>query len=150
MNAPLCFYSEHAPGIQSPAYPGDAGFDLVVRTDTTIPAHAIDAIQLDLFLAIPDGHVGMICGRSSMARRGIDVLGGIVDASYRGRVTVVLVNLTDRPCILDEGDRIAQLLIIPIATPELVRVEDQTELGQTERAGRGFGSTNTLKVASNG
>lgn len=141
MNSALYFYSEHAPGIQAPAFPGDAGYDLIASADTTIPAHAVCALQLDLFVAVPDEHVGMICGRSSMARRGIDVLGGVVDASYRGKVTVVLVNLTDRPCILDEGDRIAQLLIIPIATPELVRVSENGELGETVRSVSGFGSS---------
>ena len=139
------FYSEDTPAIQAPVHPGDCGFDLVISADSTIPAHGISAIQLDLFLAIPEGHVGMICDRSSMARRGIKVLGGILDSSYRGRVTVILVNLIDRPCILDEGDRIAQLLVLPVNTPALVRVGEQTDLGYTERGAKAFGSSNVLK-----
>lgn len=144
----LKYYSDSVPAIIAPAYTGDAGYDLMVSADGTIPAHGISAIQLDLFLAIPEGHVGMICDRSSMARRGVKVLGGIVDASYRGRVVVVLVNLTDRPCILDEGDRIAQLLVLPVNTPALTRVANETELGYTDRGGNGFGSTNRVKEST--
>ena len=66
--------------------------------------HVVSAIQLDLFLAIPEGRVGAICDRSSMAQA---LASKCLAASWMpviaGRVVVVLVNLTDRPCILDEG-----------------------------------------------
>lgn len=141
MDDVLSFFSQGLQAIQPPAYPGDCGFDLAISEPCSIPARGISAINLDLFIAIPDKHVGMICDRSGMARRGMKVLGGIIDSQYRGRVAVIMANLTDRPCIFEPGDRIAQLLIMPIETPPLVRVAEETDLGHTERGGNGFGST---------
>jgi dUTP pyrophosphatase len=137
----LTFFSAHDPGIQAPARQHDAGYDLVIDTDVCLPAKALTPIPLDLFVAIPDGHVGMIKDRSGMARGGIHVFGGVIDSGYRGRVTVLLYNTTERNHRIGEGDRIAQLLIVPIATPTLVRVDSVADLGHTERGANGFGST---------
>ena len=146
----LLFYTDTTahPVIAAPAYPGDAGYDLAVSKPVCIQAKSFQKVQLDLFVAIPVGYVGVIKDRSGHASGGLHILGGVIDASYRGRVSIVFANFSDHNKLFEPGDRIAQLLIMPIETPPLVRVAEETDLGHTERGGNGFGSTNGLKVTA--
>lgn len=86
----------------------------------------------------PVGFVGMICDRSSMAKRGLKVAGGIVDPGFTGELGVVLRNITSAQLTITEGDKIAQLLMIPVATPEIIEV---AELPNSERGIKGWGSS---------
>jgi len=93
-------------------------------------------------VAIPDGHAGLVVPRSGLAlRHGIGVVNapGIIDSGYRGELKVLLLN-TDpaEPFEVRPGDRIAQLLVVAVATPELV---ESDALGETVRGAGGFGST---------
>jgi dUTP pyrophosphatase len=127
------------------AHADDAGFDLVSDEQVTIPAGGRALVGTGVRLALPVGTVGMVCPRSGLAvRHGLTVLNGpgIVDAGYRGEVKVPLHNtdlheeITVRP-----GDRIAQLVVVPFLAPRVVEVAD---LGTTQRAEGGFGSSGGL------
>lgn len=84
------------------------------------------------------GYLGMLTDRSSMAKIGLKLAGGIIDPDYRGELKVVLRNLASTPTTVTKGQRIAQLLIVPIFTPDVIEVE---ELSETERGDKGFGSS---------
>ena len=92
-------------------------------------------------VAIPDGHVGIIAIRSSMgAKHGINMANGIgvIDSDYRGPLSMCIVNLSDTPYTIEPGDRVAQLMVLPVVQPTLKLVE---ELPETQRGQGGFGST---------
>ncbi len=120
-----------------------AGLDLHACTDgdTVIAPHARVFIPTGLSVAIPDGYVGILAVRSSMgAKHGINLANGIgvIDSDYRGPLQVTLYNTTETPYTVHSGDRIAQLLVMPVARPA-IRVVDA--LPATERGTGGFGST---------
>jgi dUTP pyrophosphatase len=124
------------------AYDGDAGLDLAACERVELGPGERAVVGTGLAIAIPDGHAGFVQPRSGLAaRHGIAVLNspGLVDAGYRGELKVVLLN-TDRaePFVVEPGMRIAQLVVMPVATPDLVEVE---ELPESERGEKGFGSS---------
>lgn len=82
--------------------------------------------------------VGLICDRSSMGSKGIKVMGGVCDSSYRGDVTVCLTNLTNQPYEIKSGDKIAQILFLPVLNPVIQEIDN---LEETERGSKGFGSS---------
>jgi dUTP pyrophosphatase len=120
------------------AHPDDAGLDLYSLDDTLLPPGQGKVVKTGIALALPLRHVGMIADRSSLAKKGIKTAGGIIDAGYRGEIQVVLWNLSGDPIQLKRGERIAQLLIIPIATP---KVHEVIGLDDTSRGTKGFGSS---------
>ena len=91
-------------------------------------------------MEIPAGFVGLIRDRSSMGKRGITTLAGVVDAGYRGEVLVMLHNLNEESIEFEAGSKIAQMLILPVSTAPVVEVE---ELADSDRGERGFGSSGT-------
>ena len=99
-------------------------------------------IPTGVAIAIPEGHAGLVLPRSGLASgQGLTLANspGLIDAGYRGEVTCAVVNLDrERPVQIARGDRIAQLLIVPVAWVEPVWAE---ELPPSERGGGGFGST---------
>jgi dUTP pyrophosphatase len=124
------------------AYEGDAGLDLSANERVELGPGERAVVGTGLAVAIPDGHAGFVQPRSGLAaRHGIAVLNspGLVDAGYRGELKVVLLN-TDRaePFVVEPGMRIAQLVVVPVATPDLVEVD---ELPASERGEKGFGSS---------
>lgn len=120
------------------AHAGDAGVDLYALNDCKLTSRIPVKIQTGIAMAIPQGFVGMICDRSSMGAKGIRVLGGIVDAGYRGEVQVLLILLSDGEFEIKKGDKIAQMLIMPV---NLCEVKETKELSNTSRSSGGFGST---------
>jgi dUTP pyrophosphatase len=120
-----------------------AGVDLCAALDAPLRlgAGARTAVPTGLALAIPPGWEGQVRPRSGLAlRRGITVLNapGTIDADYRGELMVLLVNLDGGEQTIEPGERIAQLVIAPVARPELIEV---AELEPTLRGAGGFGST---------
>jgi dUTP pyrophosphatase len=119
-----------------------AGYDLTSVQDCSIPAGSKLLIKTGLSIAIPAGHYGRIAPRSGLAAKHfIDVGAGVIDADYRGEVQVLLFNLNREEggaFEVKKGDRIAQLVLEKISTPEVEEVE---ELGATVRGAGGFGST---------
>ena len=122
-----------------------AGMDLCAALDAPIrlaPGERA-AVATGLALAIPPGWEGQVRPRSGLAlRRGLTVLNapGTIDADYRGEVMVLLVNLDGSEQTIAPGERIAQLVVAPVALAEVVEV---AELDSTERGAGGFGSTGT-------
>ncbi|MBP9837123.1 MAG: dUTP diphosphatase [Proteobacteria bacterium] len=121
---------------------GDAGFDLPCLEDTEIPVAGFALVPTGVHLSIPEGWVGLLRDRSSMALKGATIVAGVIDASYRGEVKIAMHNLGKQPLVLKVGERIAQCLVVPhLAGSESLRVNSEAELGDTERGSGGFGST---------
>ncbi len=126
-----------------PAYarPGDAGLDLRAAQSVTLKPGERCVVPTGLRLAIPEGHAGLVLPRSGLAlKHGITVLNapGLVDAGYRGEIQVLLINHGAEPVTLERGERIAQLVIQPVAQARLVETE---RLPDSSRGEGGFGST---------
>ncbi|MEA2001714.1 MAG: dUTP diphosphatase [Actinomycetota bacterium] len=123
------------------AHHDDAGIDLHARFDANLAPGEWAMIPTGIAVAIPDGHAGLVAPRSGLAaRHGISVVNGpgVVDAGYRGEINVILINHGTEPLKLSRGDRIAQLVVVPVVLPELVEVD---ELPESTRGAGGFGSS---------
>lgn len=120
------------------AHADDAGLDLYCLEDVVIGPQRGHVARTGIALAVPAGHVGLIADRSSMAKKGVKIAGGVVDAGYRGEVHIVLWNLSTEEIRLGKGERIAQMMIVPVATPA---VREVAELDSTARGAKGFGSS---------
>jgi dUTP pyrophosphatase len=124
------------------ATPGSIGYDLTSYQPIFIPPHDVIKIPLGFALEIPHTYRCQIASRSSLAAKGIVVLGGVIDNDYRGDITVILSNTTKTPFTLPANSKIAQLLFIPTALPDIVETNVPL-LTNTDRNTNGFGSTNT-------
>lgn len=119
--------------------PGDAGYDLTAVKGGYLESWERADFGTGIAVAIPEGYVGYIKPRSGLAlRAGIDVLGGVIDSGYRGEIRVILINVSDEDFDVSAGDRIAQLVVQPVAAPTYTEVY---ELPESVRAEGGFGST---------
>lgn len=122
------------------SHPEDAGWDLYVSRVTLLPSSKFTDVHTDINIAMPDGLFGMITGRSStIRRRNLRVETGIIDAGYRGELHIGVWNL-GAEVTLAEGERIAQLLVLPV--PSIVW-ESVQSLPTSLRGIAGFGSTGT-------
>ncbi|HYX26488.1 MAG TPA: dUTP diphosphatase [Thermoanaerobaculia bacterium] len=132
--------------LPSPASPGSSGFDLRAALpkemeETVLRPGERLRVPTGLVLEIPPGWEGQVRARSGLAlRHGIGVVNapGTIDSDYRGEVAVILINLGEAPFPLKRGDRIAQLVIAPVARVEW---EEADSLEESERGAGGFGST---------
>lgn len=126
---------------------GDAGYDLYALNDVNLlPTDAYGGItptkiETGIAVSIPEGYAGLIWDKSGIASKGVKVFGGLIDSSYRGQVIVILANETSKPIKFEAGDKITQMIIVPVETPELEFVEYKDDLGTTDRGEGGFGST---------
>ncbi len=120
------------------AHPHDAGLDLYALDDVTLEPGDGSLVKTGIAVAVPEGHVGLIADRSSLAKRGLKTAGGVIDAGYRGELGILLWNISGQVQRLKKGERLAQLLIVPVATPAVRETDD---LGATARGDGGFGST---------
>lgn len=125
------------------ATPLSAGMDLRANLSQPITLQPLQRcmVPTGLFLALPAGYEGQVRPRSGLAlRHGITVINapGTVDADYRGEVCVLLVNLSDQPFVISDGERIAQLVV---ARCEQARWQEVARLDDTERGEGGFGHT---------
>jgi dUTP pyrophosphatase len=131
-----------APVVPVYAHPGDAGADLVAAEAVRLAPGARSLIGTGVRIALPDGYVAFVVPRSGLAaKHGITVLNapGTVDAGYRGEIKVTLLN-TDAETAYDiaVGDRIAQLIVMPVPPVRFLPVD---ELPDSVRGEGGFGST---------
>ncbi|MBW2312932.1 MAG: dUTP diphosphatase [Deltaproteobacteria bacterium] len=134
--------------LPKPATPGSAGVDLAaaVSEALTVPPGGRVLVPTGLRIAVPEGFEAQIRPRSGLAlRNGITLPNspGTIDSDYRGEVQVILQNGGDEPFTIERGDRIAQLVVAPVARVDWLEVND---LDETERGAGGFGHTG---VASN-
>ena len=120
-----------------------AGFDLSTPYEFFLPPMMTTTIELGIALQIPAGYYGRIAERSGVSRTlSLSVLGGVIDADYRGDVSVILINLGSHLARLPKHSRIAQLVLEKIHDNH--DMEEVTELDVTERNGNGFGSTGSI------
>ncbi|THC97321.1 hypothetical protein EYZ11_003212 [Aspergillus tanneri] len=116
-----------------------AGYDLYSAKETVIPAKGKAMVDTGIAVAVPEGTYGRVAPRSGLASKHfIDTGAGVIDADYRGEVKVLLFNFSDVDFTINAGDRIAQLVLERIYTPEVMVVE---ELEESARGAGGFGST---------
>lgn len=141
MNVQIINKSKHA----TPNYETDgaAGMDLRANIDTAITLKPLERaiVKTGLYIALPVGFEAQVRPRSGLAaKKGITVLNspGTVDADYRGEIGVILVNLSNEEFVVNDGERIAQLII---AKHERVTWQEVNSLNETERGSGGFGST---------
>ncbi|MEE9406533.1 MAG: dUTP diphosphatase [Polaribacter sp.] len=141
MNVQIINKSKHA----TPNYEteGAAGMDLRANISESITLKPLERaiIKTGLFIALPIGFEAQVRPRSGLAaKKGITVLNspGTVDADYRGEIGVILVNLSNDEFVINDGERIAQLII---AKHERVSWQEVSVLSETERGSGGFGST---------
>lgn len=120
------------------AHADDAGMDLYALGEVTLEPGQCAVVPTGIAMAIPAGYVGLVADRSSLARKGIKTAGGVIDAGYRGEVGAVLWNISRAAVTLGRGDRVAQLLLVPVATPAVKEVKT---LSESKRGKGGFGST---------
>lgn len=144
------------PDVPAPtrAHPTDAGVDLTAhtapdntgqyRTDwytATISPQSRLVFGTGIAVAIPQGHVGLLFGRSSLGvKLGLDPANavGVIDSDYRGEIKICLRNTSNVAAQVRQGDRIGQLVVVPVDTTQW---EEATELPDTQRGAGGFGST---------
>ncbi len=120
------------------AHPFDAGMDLFSRTDTLIPARGSAVFDTGVHMEIPEGFVGFIKSKSGLNVKKNLQAEGVIDAGYTGPIVVKVYNHGDEDVRISAGDKLTQLVILPVALPELELTESLTE---TERGAGGFGST---------
>lgn len=118
---------------------GDAALDLRAAEQTELLPGERKAIPTGMKIALPENHVGMVKDRGSVSfHRGLHCLAGVFDSGYRGEWKVVMVNLGKETVVLEKGERIAQVLIIPLAQVDVI---EKASLDETERSETGFGSS---------
>lgn len=133
--------SKHA--LPEYATSASAGLDLRANIDASITINSLERalVKTGLFIELPIGYEAQVRPRSGLAfKNGVTVLNtpGTIDADYRGEIGVILVNLSNTPFVIEDGERVAQLVIAKHEQAEWSLVE---ELAETERGAGGFGST---------
>lgn len=143
MKGPQLLYYQLDDGAAQPrqAYKDDAGMDLALKHDLTVPVGAHRVGDTGVHVAVPRGHVGMVFVRSSTGIKKHLVLSngtGIIDSGYRGPIKISLHNTGNETQHITAGDYIAQLVAVPIATNNIAEVP---ELPDSERGTNGIGSS---------
>ncbi len=133
------------PDAKLPSYalPGDVGMDMYSCEEDTVIAPGERKICMTGFaLEFPEGYGAFVMDKSSISRHlGLKTFGGVFDAGYRGEYNVGLFNMGDEPQTIQKGQKIGQLVILPIIHANLIEVD---ELGESERGVGGFGSTGSF------
>ena len=133
---------DDAVSLPAHAYEGDAGLDLRSAEDAVLKPFERKAVSCGIAVAIPQGYAGFVLPRSGLAvKHGISIVNapGLIDSGYRGEIKAILVNLDpDNEFAIHVGDRIAQLMIMPVPP---VRTVEADELDETVRGAGGFGSS---------
>ena len=137
---PVRFTHPHAE-LPTRAHPTDAGLDLYAAETMHIAPGVVTLVPTGIAVAIPEGHVGILAARSSLAVKKAMTLAngvGVIDADYRGEIKIPIIPLDGCHNLIQAGQKIAQLIILPIALPT---VEVFSELPESARGLGGFGST---------
>jgi len=117
----------------------DAGWDLYSSNECDVPPNFRILVETNISMKIPDGYYGQIFDRSGNAfKKGLHCMAGVIDSSYRGEIKVLINNTTKDHQYIEKGDRIAQMIILPVPYGVMVEVK---ELDETKRGAGGFGST---------
>lgn len=116
----------------------DAGYDLFARESCIVPAKESATFDTGVHIEIPAGYVGFIKSKSGLNVKHGLTSEGVIDAGYTGSIVVKLYNNSGWDYEVKAGDKISQLVILPILTPNLERID---KMAPTERGDNGFGST---------
>jgi dUTP pyrophosphatase len=135
-----------ATGARAPvvAHPGeDLGYDLFALEAASLAPHATVKVRTGISVEARHPSTGVPLGllvrdRSSMAARGVATTAGVIDSGYRGEILILMTNLTDTPVELNAGEKIAQMIPVPVLTGSVQEVE---ALEDSARAEKGFGSS---------
>ena len=120
-------------------YKDDAGFDLFSTERTLIKPGAWYQFKLGIAVEIPKGYVGLVQGRSGLAvTHGVDTIGNVIDSGYTGEISATIVNNSEQDLSIVEGNRIAQLILLPIYQKE---VREVAALAPSDRNSNGYGSS---------
>lgn len=131
---PDCFLPESA-------HEQDAGYDLKTPKGFTVPVNGSATIDTGVHMMIPNGYAGVLISKSGLnVKHGLTST-GLIDAGYTGSIVVKLYNNGIAPASFARGEKISQIVIIPIAKPALHQVATLEQLGSSERGTGGFGST---------
>jgi dUTP pyrophosphatase len=120
------------------AHETDAGLDLYAMETQVVPARGSAVFDTGVHIELPNGTVGMLKSKSGLNVNHGLTSEGVIDVGYTGSLCVKLYNNSHLPYAVNKGNKISQLVILPILTPTLELVD---ELGETERGNGGFGST---------
>lgn len=121
------------------AHEGDAAMDLCALDGCVVKSGERKLVATGISMELPEGYFASIRGKSGLAyKKGILILGGVIEHGYRGDYGVIVLNTGGEDFVVEAGDKIAQVVIAPVATAEVVEVE---ELGESVRGEDGFGST---------
>ena len=126
------------------AKPGDAGMDLTSRETVEIAPQGTVMVGTGVAVEIPEGHVGLCFPRSGLAsKRGINITNcvGVIDSGYRGEIKAPLYNAGHETQVVERGERVVQLVVVPFVSCDCVSVD---ELSDTARGASGFGSSGTV------
>ncbi len=118
--------------------PGDVGMDMYAMEQVTIPPMGHYRFWHGFALEFPEGYAAIVKDKGSISKAGLHTMGGVFDAGYRGEYNTHLVNLGAEPYTIAEGDKVSQLVMIPVAIAEL---EETDTLSETARGEGRFGST---------
>lgn len=121
------------------AHDRDAGYDIYAVNDFNIQPHQNAFQKLGVCVETPKGYTGLLLGRSSMNKKGIICMTGVIDSGYTGELGVTLLNTTNENIAIHKGERICQLVVLKLA--DIERAERVDELEGSERGDKGFGST---------
>ena len=120
-------------------HPGDAGMDFYTAEDVIFPAGKQARVHTGIAVEIPEEHVGLIWDKSSLSfNLGLKVMGGVIDAGYRGEIIMNFLNVTNKEVKLEKGHKIAQMLIQKFEHCDILEVD---ELSSTVRGSGREGST---------
>jgi dUTP pyrophosphatase len=117
---------------------GDVGLDLYAMQDMSLAPMEHARIWHGFALEFPNGYAAIVKDKGSISSVGLHQMGGVFDAGYRGEYNTHLVNLSNETYKIEKGDKVSQLVIIPVAIAE---IEEVTELSDSERGEGRFGST---------
>jgi dUTP pyrophosphatase len=120
------------------ANPGDVGMDMYAMETVTIPPMGHHRFWHGFAMEFENGYAAVVKDKSSISKAGLHTMGGVYDAGFRGEYNTHLVNLGSEPYTVEEGDKVAQLIIYPVAIAEL---EEVAILNESVRGEGAFGST---------
>jgi len=119
-------------------HPGDVGMDMYSMEIVTVKPGEHYRFWHGFALEFSEGYAGIIMDKGSISKAGLTHMGGVYDAGYRGEYNTLLVNLSDKPYTFEEGDKVSQLVILPVVIAKLKEVK---KLSNSARGEGKFGST---------
>ena len=120
------------------AHPGDVGMDMYAMETVTINPGEHCRLFHGFAMEFPEGYMAKVFDKSSISKAGLHTLGGVFDAGYRGEYNTHLVNLGSEPYTVEEGDKVSQLVLVPVSIAE---IEETGTLSESARGLGAFGST---------